>query len=215
MDDWHWVKDTDAADALLNPAVFRLFAVFIGQRLTLMEAARRLEVRPTTLRYHVERFVRWGLLSSTAAMRRGRKRTVYTSVSERFYVSFASSSLENAEALVGSAQAPLQAEFVGDFVRATLRALPDAERGGTVIHLRDGASVSVDFTPTPPPNVEILPVMNCGLWSSWTTLDLTPQDASELEARLRALWQEMLSRSQQARGGTRAFTLRLGLAPRG
>ena len=52
MNNWHWVTRSDAADALLNLRVFRFFAVFIGKQHTLAEAARRLEVSLTTLRFH-------------------------------------------------------------------------------------------------------------------------------------------------------------------
>ena len=213
MNDWHWVKRSDAADALLSPQVFRFFAVFVGQQRTLAEAAQWLEVSPTTLRYHVERFAQWGLLSVSSGERNGRTRKVYTAVSERFYVPFAVSSLENPEALAHQAQASLQDEFVADFIAGTLRALPDAERGGTVIHLRGPDVVSVDFTPTPPPEVNILPVMACGLWNSWTTVQLTPAEAHDLEMRLRALWDDLLRRSLVSRAHTKPFTLRLGLAP--
>jgi hypothetical protein len=214
MNDWYWVTRSDAADALLNPQVFRFFAVFIGQQHTLAEAARRLEVSPTTLRYHVERFVQWGLLGVSAGERNRRTRKVYSAVSERFYVPFAVSSLETPEALMRETQASLQEEFVADFIAGTHRALPDADRGGTVIHLRGADVVSVDFTPTPPPNVNILPVMACGLWNSWTTVHLTPTEADDLEMQLRALWDELLQRSVTARAHTKPFTLRLGLTPR-
>ena len=214
MNDWHWVTRSDAADALLNPQVFRFFAVFIGQEHTLAEAARRLEVSPTTLRYHVERFVQWGLLGVSTGERNRRTRKVYCAVSERFYVPFAVSSLETPEVLMREAQASLQEEFIADFIAGTHRALPDAERGGTVIHLRGPELISVDFTPTPPPDVDILPVMACGLWNSWTTVNLTPEEAQELEARLRAMWEELLQRNGTARAHTKAFTLRLGLTPR-
>ena len=214
MSDWHWVTRSDAADALLNPQVFRFFSVFIGQRRTLAEAARRLGVSPTTLRYHVERFARWGLLRVTAEERHKRPRKVYSAVSERFYVPFAVSSLETPEALTLEAQASLQAEFVADFIAATHRALPEADRGGNVIHLRGPDVVSVDFTPTPPPAVDILPVMDCGLWNSWTTVHLTPTEAQELEVRLRSVWEDLLRRNATARAQTKPFTLRLGLTPR-
>jgi DNA-binding MarR family transcriptional regulator len=213
MNDWHWIAGSDAADALLNPQVFRFFAVFVGQRRTLAEAARRLEVSPTTLRYHVERFAKWGLLSVSPSERNGRTRKVYTAISERLYVPFAVSSLENPEALARETQASLQDEFVADLIAGTLRALPDAERGGIAIHLRAPDVVSVDFTPTPPPEVDILPVMACGLWNSWTTVQLTPEEAHDLELRLRALWDDSLRRSLVPRAHTKPFTLRLGLAP--
>jgi hypothetical protein len=215
MNDWHWIERSDAADALLNPVTFRYFSVFIGQTLTLGEAARRLELKLTTLRYHVQRFLEWGVLTSMPESRRGRDRRVYSAVSERLYIPFSASSLESLEACAQQAQEPLQREFVSDLVRAMARALPESDRGGTLIHLLEGASVSVDFTPTPPPEVRPLPVTNCGVWSSWTTLHLSLEDARDLESRLRTLWEEMLRRSLNPRGSTKAFTLRLGLTPRG
>jgi predicted transcriptional regulator len=214
MNDWHWIERSDAADALLNPVTFRYFAVFVGQPVTLSEAARRLELKRTTLRYHVQRFLEWGLLKVTASVQRGRERKVYEAVSDRLYIPFSVSSLDTLEACVQEAQDPLQREFVADLVRATAHALPEAHRGGTVIHTRSGGSISVDFTPTPPPQVQVLPVMACGVWTSWTTLHLTLEEARDLEARLRGLWEEALSRSATPRARTKAYTLRLGLTPR-
>ena len=212
MSDWHWVTQADAADALLEPTTLRYFAVFIGRELTLSEAARRLEVKRTTLRYHVARFRAWGLLRLTQSTNPTRK--TYSAVSERLFIPFAVSSWESLEACSQAAQAVYQHDFVADLNRAMEQQFRDATLGGTVIHRRDHASISVDFTPTPPPNIDALPATDCGLWSSWTTLHLTADEGRELEATLRAYWQRALERHGAAGLNTKPFTLRLGLAPR-
>jgi hypothetical protein len=214
MNDWHWVTHADAADALLEPTTFRYFAVFIGRELTLSEAARRLEVKRTTLRYHVARFVAWGVLRVTTSTRGNRTHQAYSAVSERFFVPFSVSSWESLEACAQAAQAVHQQNFVADYARAMEQDFREAARGGTVIHRRDHESISLDFTPTPPPDVNALPVTDRGLWSSWTTLHLTAQEARELEATLRAFWEQALERHGAADPSTKPFTLRLGLAPR-
>ena len=214
MSDWHWITQADAADALLEPTTFGYFAVFIGRELTLSEAARRLEVKRTTLRYHVARFKIWGLLRGTPSTHGNRTRKTYSAVSERLFIPFAVSSWESLEACAQATQAVYQCDFVADFSRATEQQFRDATLGGTVIHRRDHASVSADFTPTPPPNIDALPATDCGLWSSWTTLHLTADEGRELEATLRGFWQRSLERHGGANLSTKPFTLRLGLAPR-
>lgn len=215
MSDWHWITQADAADALLEPTTFRYFAVFFGQELTLSEAARRLELKRTTLRYHVERFVKWSLLRVTMSTRGNRTRKTYSASHERFFIPFAVSSWESLEACAQASQAVYQRDFVADFARAMEQNFSGVTKGGTVIHQRHHASVSVDFTPTPPPDIDALPVTDCGLWSSWTTLHLTAEEGCELEATLRAYWERALERHGAAGSGTKPFTLRLGLTPRG
>lgn len=214
MSDWHWITQADAADALLEPTTFGYFAVFIGQELTLAEAARRLEVKRTTLRYHVARFKAWSLLRVALSTRGNRTRKTYSAVSERLFIPFAVSKWESLEACAQAAHAVYQHDFVADFSRAMEQQFRDVTMGGTVIHRRDHASVSMDFTPTPPPQIDALPITNCGLWSSWTTLHLTAAEGRELEATLRAFWQRALERHGAATSSTKPFTLRLGLAPR-
>lgn len=214
MSDWHWITQADAADALLEPTTLRYFAVFIANELTLSEAARRLEVKRTTLRYHVAHFKAWGLLRVTPSTHGNRTRKTYSAVSERLFIPFAVSKWESLEACAQAAQAVYQHDFVADFARAMEQQFRDVTLGGTVIHRRDHASVSVDFTPTPPPAIDALPVTDCGLWSSWTTLHLTADEGRELEATLRAFWQRALERHGAANSSTKPFTLRLGLAPR-
>lgn len=214
MSDWHWVTHADAADALLEPTTFRLFAVFIGRELTLSAAARRLELKRTTLRYHVSHFVNWGLLRVTISTHGNRTRKSYSAVCERFFIPFSVSKWESLEACAQAAQAVYQHDFVADFTRAMEQNFRDVTRGGTVIHCRNHDSISVDFTPTPPPDTDALPVTDCGLWSSWTTLHLSADDARELEATLRAYWQRALERHGAASENTKPFTLRLGLTPR-
>ncbi len=214
MSDWHWVTQADAADALLEPTTLRYFAVFIGDELTLSEAARRLEVKRTTLRYHVARFKIWGLLRVALSTHGNRTRKTYSAVSERLFIPFAVSKWESLEACTQASQAVYQQEFVADLSRAMEHNRMDLTRGGTVIHRRDHAAVSVDFTPTPPPEIDVLPVTDSGLWSSWTTLHLTTAEGRELEATLRGFWQRALERHGAAGAGTKPFTLRLGLAPR-
>ena len=214
MSDWHWITRADAADALLEPTTFRYFALFIGQELTLSEAARRLELKRTTLRYHVTRFVAWGVLRVTMSTRGKRPRKTYSAAHERLFIPFAVSSWESLEACAQAAQGVYQRDFVADFTRAMEQNVSRVAQGGTVIHRRHHASVSVDFSPTPPPDIDALPVTEVGLWSSWTTLHLTAEEGRELEATLRAYWEGALERHGAAGVGTKPFTLRLGLAPR-
>lgn len=215
-DGWRRVDDPDAADALLREESFRFLRPFLTRERTLGEAARELGASVALLHYHARRLAALGLLEvARETPRRGRPLKHYRAVSSRFYVPFAATRLDSLETLMALAEEGEQRRFVRDFVRAGLRAAPHAERGGTLVHVMPGGMVSVDFTPDPPPDARTPPEFGAGLWSSWTTLHLTPAEAADLERELAALWRAKVERHGVAAPGRRPFTLRLGLVPDG
>lgn len=213
-DDWQCVNDPDAADALLRGESFRFLTPFLGDDRTLGEAARVLGVSVARMHYQVRRLLSLGLLRQVGETpRRGRPTKRYRAASSRFYVPFAATRLESLEALMTLGEEGEQRRFVRDFIRGARRAEPDVEGGGTLVHVLPEGHISVDFTPTFPPGEAFPPVFEAGLWSSWTTLELTPDEAAELERDLVAFWRDRVRRHGQPGPGRRAYTLRLGLAP--
>lgn len=205
---WYWVRHEPAAQALVNPLVLRCFTVFLSCPIDLHEAAQRLGLKRTTLRYHVRRFVKWGLLMPVEPSSR-RERLQYRAVNSQMYVPFRASGHASLEELLWAMEDPHQRAFLRSLVRAKdhLERDPAEGEGGMVI--RDG---SVDFTLTAPPRLTLQGEIEANVWSCWTTVSLTPPEASALKAELAALWARYVS-LEPGRSGARPHTLRLGLAP--
>jgi DNA-binding MarR family transcriptional regulator len=209
---WYFVENSDAANALLRPTTYRLFVVFLGVERNLSDAAKTLNVPRSSLKYHVDKFLEWGLLEvKRIQSRRGKSVKFYQTVSTRFFIPFAKTSMEDLEALTQVMQAELQDQFTQDLARAGLKLNPQAALGGTCIRLLADQRSSVDFSAIPPsdwqePSFDFAP-----LWSSWTTVFLNPDEVQVVHDELQRLWQRLLETNGQAKSDTRAFTLRLGL----
>lgn len=209
---WYVVEHSDAANALLRPTTFRFFQVFLGVERNLSDAAKTLNVPSSSLKYHVDKFLEWGLLEvKRIQSRRGKSVKFYQTVSNHFFIPFAKTSLEDLEALTRVMQAELQDQFTQDLVRAGLKLNPQAALGGTCIRLLADQRSSIDFSLTPPSDREEPSFDFAPLWSSWTTVFLNPDEAQAVHEELQRMWQRLLETNAQPRAGTRAFTLRLGL----
>ena len=195
-----------AAQALVNPLILRCFTVFLGGPIDLHEAAQQLGLKRTTLRYHVRRFVQWGLLMP-AEQSSGRARLRYRAVSTQMYIPFRASGKANLEELLWAMEDPHHRAFLRALARVKDGQERDPAEGGMVI--RDG---SVDFTLTAPPRLTLQEEIEANVWSCWATVSLTPPEASALKAELAALWARYLT-LDPGRSGARPHTLRLGLAP--
>lgn len=212
---WHFIENSDAADALIRPTTFRLFRVFLGVERNLSDAAKTLDVPSSSLKYHVDKFLKWGLLEvKRVQSRRGKSIKFYRAVSDRFFVPFAKTSLQDLEALTQLMHAEFQDQFTRDFVRAGLKLSPKAALGGTCIRSLGDQRFSLDFSPTPPSDWQEPSFSFAPLWNSWTTVFLNPEEAQTLHDELQRLCQRLLETNGQAKANTRAFTLRLGLTSR-
>ena len=186
---------------------------FLARDCTIGEAARALGVSLERVQYNVRRFETLGVLHVTRRTpRRGRPLKHYRTTSDRYFVPFAITRLESFEALMEIIDHDEQRRFTRALVKTCLRAVPDATRGGALLHRTENGAVSIDFTPHPPPHESTLPELGVGVWSSWTTLHLTPGEAADLERDLTELWRARRT-SAVPRPGTRPFTLSLGLTP--
>lgn len=206
-DDWYWVEDAAAARFLLSPVTRPYYLVFLQGPLDLHDAATRLQLKRTTLRYHVRRLVDWGLLAPLPVTS-SRERQRFEAAHPRLYLPFGSSGHVTLDELLLQMHAPLLERFMRRLVLAGQRDTSHAPHlGGVTLSLE-----SVDFSVSPPPNVATQDAIDASTWNSWTTLALTPEQAQALKAELAAVWQRFRQQAQR-QPGTRDYTLLLGLAP--
>ncbi len=208
---WHCVTHTEAAQALLNAQTFRNFAVFLGQEQSLSKAAKILNQPASSLKYHLEKFIEWGLITQTRTEpRRGKAIKYYQAVADQFFISFADTKYETMTTLMQSMQIPLLEQYCTDFVRAGFQIQPNANQGGMCIRGLGNQRFSIDFSATPPPNIEIEQNSIKPLWNSWTTIYLTAEQAQALHQEIKRIWTRVLQEHSQAQQNTQAYTLHLG-----
>jgi hypothetical protein len=211
---WHYVTNSEAAQTLLHPETFKNFAVFLGVEQSLTSAAKILKQPASSLKYHLEKFIEWGLVSQTRTEpRRGKPIKYYQAVSDQFFISFANTKHETMTKLIQSMQIPLIEQYCTDFVRAGFQIRPEAIQGGMCIRALENQRYSIDFSATPPPQVEINPHSMKPLWNSWTTIHLTTEQANNLHHEITQLWSRVIQENAQAQENTRSYTLHLGFTP--
>jgi hypothetical protein len=203
--DWFWIKDARVAEVLIRPATFRYFSVFFAPR-TLSQAAKTLNIPPSSLKYHLDKFLEWGLISVVSQPRK-----VYQVVAKRFFIPFQITNFISLEALMLEQQIEWEKQFLTDYVKAELRFNPDAHRGGVCIQVLDHQRWSIDYSISQVPQQEPQYQGSDITWSSRTTLHLTHQKAHEIQQELKQFWQRLLAKHKHRKAHTKAFSLRLGL----
>jgi hypothetical protein len=210
---WHCVNHTEAAQALLTPSTLKYFAVFFQEQ-SLTSAAKNLGQPSSSLKYHLEKFIEWDLIKQTRTEpRRGKPIKYYQTVAKQFFIPFAHTKEESLLQMMLSLQTPLLEQYCTDFVRAGQQIQPNANQGGMCIQALDYGRHSIDFTATPPPNIEINQNSLKPLWNSWTTIHLTNQQADQFHQELQELWTRVLQEHNQEHQNTRAYILHLGFTP--
>ncbi len=211
---WHFVTHSEAAQALLSPETFRKFAVFLGKEQSLAKAAKILNQPTSSLKYHLEKFIEWGLVTQTRTeSRRGKPVKYYRAVSDQFFIPFAHTKQESITTWMQTMQIPLLEQYCADFVQACSELYPDSAAGGTCIRALENNRVSIDFSATPPPDVNFQPDAIKPLWNSWTTIHLTHSQAEQLHQEITQLWSRVIKENSQAQQNTRAYILHLGFTP--
>ena len=202
--DWFWINDARVADVLIRPATFRYFAVFFEPR-TLLQAAKTLNIPPSSLKYHLDKFLEWGLVSVVSQPRK-----VYRVVAKRFFIPFQITNFVSLEALMFEQQIEWEKQFLSDLVKAELQFNPTASQGGVCIQVLDNRW-SIDYSASEAPQIKPQYQGSDTAWSSRTTLHLTHQDAHEVQQELKQFWQRLLEKHKHPLAHTKAFSLRLGL----
>lgn len=211
---WHVVQDADAARALTDPKSQRYLLPFICAELSLSEAARRLEVKPNALLYHIDKLLALGLLEvARVEPRRGRASKVYRASAERFFVPFSLTRADTVHSLSAETSVRSERLFQHDLINAEMEFGDD---WGVAIYPMEDGSLSVDLTTSREHPAEdtafILDAAHPAVWSCWLEVNLDFEAAKALQGELVRLWE----RYKQRRGPDEPrYTLRLGLAPGG
>lgn len=209
---WHVIEDADAARALTDSKQQRYLLPFIREELSLSEAARRLEVRPNTLLYHVNKLLALGLLEvAQVKQRRGRASKLYRASAERFFIPFSLTQADTVESFSIDNSVQFERRFQRDLIAAEIEVGDD---WGVAIYVMADGSLSIDLTSSREHPTEdtafILNDEHPAVWSSWLELNLSFKEAKTLQKELVDLWSRYKQRSNP---DELSYTLRLGLAP--
>lgn len=206
------ITDSEAAGLLVDSEKIQYLLPFMPCARSLTEAAHRLGVSVPHLRYHVQRFLKLGLLEvSERQARRGRPVVRYQATARRFFVPFTATPYENFEAMVLVKDLAWQAHISKAWTRLRMGQL-SFERGGVRFSSDHLGRLTTEYVS----GAEALPLSKVrdpadttpAHWSTWSTVRLTEQDALELEKELLDLWQRYVQRS-----GEGQYLLRLALSP--
>ena len=209
---WYVIEDTDAARVLADVEKRRYLLPFIREELSLSEAARRLDVKPTALLYHVNKLLALGLLEIAQIKRRkGRASKLYRASAERFFIPFSLTRADTVESLSTQTSVRSERAFQQDLIAAEIEVGDD---WGVAIYVMADGSLSIDLIASREHPTEdtafILNAHHPAVWSSWLELNLGLEEAKELQKELVDLWNRY---KQQSNPDEPRYTLRLGLAP--
>lgn len=202
--DWFWINDARVADVLIRPATFRYFSVFFEPR-TLAQAARILSLPPSSLKYHIDKFLDWGLISVVSQPRK-----TYQVVAKRFFIPFQITNFVSLETLILEQHLEWEKQFLIDYLKATTRLHPNANQGGVCIQVLDQHRWSIDYSVSEAPTIEPQQVSD-NAWSSRSTLHLSQDEAREVQTEIKQFWQRLLTKHQHPKTNSKAFRLHLGL----
>ena len=209
---WYVIEDTGAARVLADSKQQRYLLPFIREELSLSEAARRLEVRPNALLYHVNKLLALGLLEvSQVKKRKGRASKLYRASAERFFIPFSLTQADTVESFSVGNSVQFERRFQQDLIAAEIEVGDD---WGVAICVMADGSLSIDLTASREHPTEdtafILNAEHPAVWSSWLELNLSLKEAKTLQKELVDLWSRYKQRSNPDEP---SYTLRLGLAP--
>ena len=209
---WYVIEDPDAASVLADVEQRRYLLPFIREELSLSEAARRLNVKPTALLYHINKLLALGLLEvSQVKPRKGRSSKLYRASAERFFIPFSLTQAATVQSLSLGTSLRFERAFQHDLIGAEMDIGDD---WGIAIYVMNDGGLSVDLTTSREHPAEetafVLAADHPAVWSSWLELNLSFKEAKSLQKELVDLW----SRYKQKRDPDElSYTLRLGLAP--
>lgn len=209
---WRVIDDANAAQVLADPKEQRYLLPFLREELSLSEAARRLEVKPNALLYHINKLLALGLLEVARVQpRRGRASKLYRASAERFFVPFSFTQADTVQSLAEETSIRSERLFQQDLINAEMGFGDD---WGVAIYVMEDGSLSVDLATSREHTAEdtafILDTDHPAVWSCWLEVNLGFKEAKMLQRELVTLWE----RYRQIRNPDEPrYTLRLGLAP--
>jgi hypothetical protein len=203
--DWFWIREAQVAAVLIRPETFRYFSVFFQPR-TLAQAAKVLVVPPSSLKYHLDKFLGWGLVAVVS-----KPRKVYQVVAKRFFIPFQITNFDSLEGLLLEQQLEWERQFLLDSFKAAARYHPSAGQGGVCIQVLDEHRWSIDYSVSQAPKIEPNHHISDTAWNSHTTLHLSYDEARAVQHELQQLWRRLLEEHKHPKPHSKAFSLRLGL----
>jgi hypothetical protein len=113
------IRDAEVAKVLIDVTQTRLLEPFFNEDITLSEAAKKLEIKMTTLLYHVTKFIGLGLLTvSKEEARKGKAVKYYRTTAKVFSVPFDITPNHSLSHLLGQINQPEQVIFMRETARA-------------------------------------------------------------------------------------------------
>lgn len=205
--DWLCVETEEVARALTEGSRWHYLEPFMAQEASVSAAAKSLQTSPNSLLYHIDKFLKLGLLVITREEKRaGKPIKYYRTKADTLFVPFSLTSAETVEALLS----PLESEWQEKFLRNTASVMQGDEMdlGVRIWRLPSGEVINKPSLAPPALFNESLferwPVLV--LWSD--SLSLDPEEANSLQREL----VEVFERYSRCRGKTKHL-IRIGLVP--
>lgn len=205
------VNDSEAALWLADPERRQWLVPFVGRDRTLAEVGRELDVPVNAVLYRARLLVKHGLIRVVGEQRRpGRPMKRYAAAAEGFIVPVTLVPVPTLEGLLALNELRGQEALTRGLARAVQR-LADPDKLVLRIGVDEsgmfGAGLARDgggFDLAEELSRESAPA----LWSSWSALSLSDDEAKSLQRELVALW-----RRYQGGSAPTSYTLRLALVP--
>ena len=208
---WIRVTDPEVALWLADPERRRWLVPFVGRQRTLAEVGRELGVPVNAVLYRARLLVKHGLVRVVGEQRRrGRPMKRYTAAAEGFIVPVTLVPVATLGGLLALNELPAQEALTRGLARA-VRRLADPDElvvrigvdewgvfGAGLARDGEGFYLAEELTRESAPP----------LWSSWSGLSLSDDEAKSLQRELVALW-----RRYQGGSAPTSYTLRLALVP--
>jgi hypothetical protein len=200
-----------AAARLVDPRARRYLDPYLGRASTVTRAAETLGASVATMWHQTRALVDLGLVVEVRREpRAGRAIRWYRAVADEFEIPFAEFPQDSVEAFVDHADRVPAHALRDGLVEAFVDSRVPVDRIVWRYRLLDNGSS--DFSPGLRGGAE-LPIPPGGVWSSWTTLHLTSDEAASLRAELETLWTRWVHREGASHATGIPHTFRLALAP--
>ena len=203
----------EVADALTGFRTVELLEPFMKRELSLNEAAKELRVKLPVLLYHVNKFLKLGLLEvARTEARAGRPIKHYRSTASTFFVPYQLTSSETLAQLLAELIAPTEKQFHREAARTLQTLDPD---WGLNISVHSDEGVTYALAPQtanyiPEAVGRMLALDNPALLVNDGTLELDFETAKALQRELA----DLLGRyKQKQKPGSQHYAYRFGLTP--
>ncbi len=203
----------EVAHALTEFRTVQLLEPFMKRELSLSKAAKELRVKLPVLLYHVNKFLRFGLLEVThTESRAGRPIRHYRSTASTFFVPYQLTSSETLAQLLAELIAPTEKHFHREAAR-TLQTL-DPDWGLNIsVHADEGVTYALapqTANYVPEAVGRMLEPDNPALLVNDGTFELDFETAKALQRELADLFNRY---KQKQKPGSQHYAYRLGLTP--